>query len=156
MTLIICFGNPVRGDDAVGWRVAERLPAAEVGARVVACHALTPEFAPAMAAAEVVIFVEACAAGTPGEVRCTRIQPAHGPATRQHGETPESLLTLANAHSAGRPAAYLITIAAGQFVMGAPVSPAVADAVPHAVALIEAFAAQVAGSRSQTLLKSTG
>ena len=42
MTLIICFGNPLRGDDAVGWRVAERLPAADVGARVVACHALTP------------------------------------------------------------------------------------------------------------------
>jgi hydrogenase maturation protease len=156
MTLIICFGNPLRGDDAVGWRVAERLPAAEVGARVVACHALTPEFAPAIAAAEVVIFVEACAAGTPGEVRCTRIQPAHGPATRQHGETPASLLTLATARYSGRPAGYLITIAAGQFGMGMPLSPAIADAVPQAVALIEAFAAQVVGSRSQTWLKSTG
>ena len=68
MTLILCFGNPLRGDEAVGWRVAERLPGAEVGARVVACHALVPEFAPAIAAAEVVIFVDACAGGTPGEV----------------------------------------------------------------------------------------
>ena len=154
MTLIICFGNPLRGDEAVGWRVAERLPAAEVGARVVACHALVPEFTPAIAAAEVVIFVEACAGGTPGEVRCTRIHPARVPAPPQHGETPASLLALANARYPGRPAAYLITIAAGQFAMGAPLSPAVADAVPRAVAVIEAFAAQVAGSRSKTLLKS--
>jgi hydrogenase maturation protease len=82
MTLIRCFGNPLRGDDAVGWRVAERLPAAEIGARVVACHALVSEFAPAIAAAEVVIFVEACAGGTPGEVRCTRIHPASVPLSR--------------------------------------------------------------------------
>jgi len=156
MTLIICFGNPLRGDDAVGWRVAERLPAADVGARVVACHALTPEFAPAIAAAEVVIFVEACAAGTPGEVRCSRIQPAHRRVPPRHGETPASLLTLASARYCGRPAAYVITITAGQFGIGMPLSPAVADAVADVVALIEVFTAQVAGSRSQTSLKSTG
>jgi hydrogenase maturation protease len=156
VTLILCFGNPLRGDEAVGWRVAERLPATAVGARVLACHALVPEFAPAIAAAEVVIFVEACASGTPGEVRCTRIHPAQLPAQPQHGETPASLLALANARHPGRPAAYLITIAAGQFGMGAPLSPAVADAVPHAVALVEAFAAQVAGSGSPRLLENAG
>jgi hydrogenase maturation protease len=156
MILIICFGNPLRGDDAVSWRVAERLPASDVGARVVACHALTLELAPAIAAAEVVIFVAACAAGTPGEVRCTRIQPAHRRTPSQHGETAVSLLTLASARYRGRPAAYLITITAGQFGIGMPLSPAVADAVSDAVAVIEAFTAQVAGSRSQALLKSTG
>ena len=146
MTLILCFGNPLRGDEAVGWRVAERLPAAEVGARVLACHALVPEFAPAIAAAEVVIFVDACAGGTPGEVDCTRIHPATAPTPPRHGETPESLLALANALYPGRPAAYLITIAAAQLEIGAPLSPAVADAVPLVVALIESFAAQVVGS----------
>jgi hypothetical protein len=29
MTLILGFGNPLRGDEAVGWRVAERLNTAE-------------------------------------------------------------------------------------------------------------------------------
>jgi hypothetical protein len=56
------------------------------------------------------------------------------------------LLPLANALYPGRPVAYLITIAAGQFELGAPLSPAVADAVPRVVALIESFAAQVVGS----------
>jgi hydrogenase maturation protease len=156
MTLVICVGNPLRGDDAAGWHVAERLPAADVGARVVSCHGLTAEFAPAIAVAEVVIFVEACAAGTPGEVRCTRIQAAHGSTPPQHGETAVSLLTLASARYRARPAAYVITIAAGQFGIGMPLSPAVADAVTHAVALIESVTAPVAGSRSQALLKSTG
>ena len=156
MILIIGVGNPLRGDDAVGWRVAERLPASDVGARVVACHALTLEFAPVIATAEVVIFVETCTAGTPGEVRCTRIQPAHRRTPPQHGETPVSLLTLASARYCGRPAAYVITITAEQFGIGMPLSPAVADAVAQAVAVIEAFTAQVAGSRSPALLKSTG
>ena len=108
MTLILCCGNPLRGDEAVGWRVAEQLPAAEILAFVVACHALVPEFAPAIAAAEVVIFVDACASGTPGEVHCTRILPTNAPAAPQHGQTPASLLARANALYRGRPAGYLI------------------------------------------------
>jgi hydrogenase maturation protease len=52
MTLILGLGNPLRADEAVGWRVAERLNTAEAGARVVACRALVPEFALAIAAAE--------------------------------------------------------------------------------------------------------
>jgi hydrogenase maturation protease len=156
MTLILCCGNPLRGDDAVGWRVAERLAGEAIQARVVACQALVPEFAPVIAAAEVVIFVDACAGGTPGEVHCTHIHPAGASAPSQHGHTPAGLLALANALYRGRPVAYLVTIAAGQFEMGAPLSPPVADAVPRAVAVIEAFAAQVAGSRSETLLKSAG
>jgi hydrogenase maturation protease len=146
MTLILCCGNPLRGDDAVGWCVAERLGGEAIRTRIVACHALVPEFAPAIAAAKVVVFVDAFAGGTPGEVHCTRIHAATAPAPPRHGETPESLLALANALYPGRPVAYLITIAAAQFEMGAPLSPAVADAVPRVVALIESFAAQVVSS----------
>ncbi len=142
MTLILCFGNPLCGDDAVGWQVAEHLRAAEIRARVVACPALVAEFAAVIAAAEMIIFVNARAGGTPGEVNCTRIHPASAPEAMQHGDTPAGLLALANARYHSRPAAYSITIAARQFEVGAPLSPMVAAAVPHVVAVIEAFAAQ--------------
>jgi hydrogenase maturation protease len=155
MTLVLCFGNPLRGDDAVGWRVAEQLAAGDTWVCVVACHALVAELAAVIAAAEVIIFVNASAGARSGEVHCTRIHPVNASAATQRGDTTAGLLALAKIRYHSRPAVYLITIAAEQFEMGTPLSPAVTDA-PRAVALIEAFAAQVGGSSSPRALTNAG
>jgi hypothetical protein len=49
--LLIGIGNPLRGDDGVGWHL--------VGERGLCRHQLTPELAEALAAAERVLFVDA-------------------------------------------------------------------------------------------------
>jgi hydrogenase maturation protease len=93
--LIIGFGNPLRGDDGIGWRAAELLEA-ELGAaaEIVACHQLTPELAPSLGGASVVIFLDASVAQAPGQVSESVVTPAD-PATFTHHLTPAQLLGMA-------------------------------------------------------------
>jgi hypothetical protein len=43
--LIVGYGNPLRGDDGLGWRAAERLRTViqDAGVEILALHQLTPE-----------------------------------------------------------------------------------------------------------------
>lgn len=60
-TLIIGYGNPLRGDDGLGWHVAQRLAAVlpQHRARIEVCHQLTPELAEPISRADLVIFIDA-------------------------------------------------------------------------------------------------
>ena len=74
--LVIGYGNALRGDDAVGLRAAERLAADGrlPGARIDACHQLTPELAADIAAARLVVLVDAREnGGTAGDVRLEQV-----------------------------------------------------------------------------------
>ena len=76
--LIIGYGNPLRGDDGVGWRVAEAVAAAlpDGAAEVLTVHQLTPELAELMSRADRVIFIDAAAEGEAGEVSCFALKSA--------------------------------------------------------------------------------
>ena len=57
-SLVIGIGNPLRGDDGIGWRLAAQLPAG--AGLVVRCRQqLTPELAEELAAVERVLFLDA-------------------------------------------------------------------------------------------------
>ena len=66
--LLLACGNSLRQDDGVGLRIAEAaeklFPASRL--RIVAAQQFTPEMAADLAATELVIFVDACAADEPG------------------------------------------------------------------------------------------
>jgi hydrogenase maturation protease len=67
-TLVIGFGNPLRGDDGAGWRAAE-LIAADLRARgvtVVGRHQLTLELAEDVSEADIVMLVDASCENSPG------------------------------------------------------------------------------------------
>ena len=83
-TLIIGIGNPMRGDDALGWRAIEELNQAFSceEAEMVTCHQLTPDLAESVAQRESVIFIDACAGSPPGEIRVNQLT------TRNVGPTP--------------------------------------------------------------------
>src|ERR1017187_6668201 len=90
--LIIGYGNPLRGDDAFGWRVAERLlelnhdPAVEI----LCLHQLTPELMDPLSRADFAIFIDACAGGKPGAIAERRIEAgAAGTASFTHHATPK-------------------------------------------------------------------
>ncbi|HXW06811.1 MAG TPA: hydrogenase maturation protease [Vicinamibacterales bacterium] len=136
MTLVICCGNPLRGDDGVGWAIARRLADATLPVTVVTSHALVPELAPMVAAAASVIFVDARAGDDPGQVRVARVHPAAEASSLAHAETPGTVLALARSLYGEPPDASLVTVDAGDLGFARGLSPAVAAAVSRAVAMI--------------------
>jgi hydrogenase maturation protease len=108
--LVIGFGNPLRGDDGVGPRAAERveLSAAPETIDVVRCHQLTPELAAAIQAASVVIFLDAAADQEAGTVTSRPVVPSV-PASWSHDLSPGQLLALAGQLTEAIPPAFLVT-----------------------------------------------
>ena len=74
--LVVGYGNPLRGDDGVGWRVAERLAADQRldGAAVLQRHQLTPELALDISAVSLVVFIDASRDLPPGSVDVGRVE----------------------------------------------------------------------------------
>src|SRR5579863_2441204 len=66
-TLIIGIGNPLRGDDGLGWRAVESLRqiASLQEVETVTCHQLTPEMAESVSRAERVVFIDAYVGSPP-------------------------------------------------------------------------------------------
>ena len=137
-TLIIGYGNPLRGDDGLGWQVASEL-ARCVGPLigVVAVQQLTPELAEPVSNADLVIFVDACCDGEPGSWRCESIRPgSENSLAYAHCFTPASLLGYARAIFNANPAALLISAAVGSFDYSEALTPSVAAVVPQIVLFI--------------------
>lgn len=97
-TLVIGYGNTLRGDDGVGYLVAEavadwHLPDVEA----YPCHQLTPELAADMAEVERVIFVDATPPQNPhSPLILERLQPGgNSSCLAGHHSSPTGLLNLA-------------------------------------------------------------
>jgi hydrogenase maturation protease len=162
LALLIGYGNPLRGDDGVGWHVADAVRAAlRAGAtadvevsrlRIITEHQLTPEMASDVAASGVVVFVDAacdCAAGV------VRVRPVGvtGPPSgfTQHQFDPGTLLWLAREVYGRMPAsAWLITIGASAFAceqcLSPPVRAGVSVACSAAVHLLDLTPPTLAGA----------
>lgn len=140
--LVIGFGNPLCGDDGVGWRVADAVSESSSDAvTALTVHQLTPEMAETISRAEMVVFVDAAIAGELGEVNSFALEkdPGCQPALQSIGShltTPDALLTMADELFGRRPPAYMVTIAGQSFELSESLSPVVEAAVPEAVALI--------------------
>lgn len=117
-TLVIGYGSPIRGDDAIGPLAAEALADAGVPAHVdvLARHVLTAELVPDLAAAERVVFLDACVDGTPGEVRVRELTPEPALAsTMAHFHDPRELLAWCEALYGRVPRAWLVSAAGARF-----------------------------------------
>ena len=133
--MIIGYGNPLRGDDGVGWRVVEALAAELPSIEALTAHQLTPELADPISQARIVVFVDAAVGDLPGQVHCFPIWPA-ADRPGSHETTPAGLLALA-AELFGRcPSAHMVTISGESFDVGETLSEGVEGAVPVAVAAI--------------------
>jgi hydrogenase maturation protease len=109
--LLIGYGNPLRGDDALGPMAVERLRPLLTDAELLSCHQLAPELAERLAGCELALFVDAAACGEPGTVRLQRrLRPqADGVASLTHHVQPAALLALAQELYGRAPAAMLVT-----------------------------------------------
>jgi hydrogenase maturation protease len=131
--LVIGIGNPLRGDDGAGWRLAEACSARMPDADVVTCHQLTPELALRIHDASFVLFFDASATGVPGEITSRIVRAGGAGLPLTHHLDADELLALTAIVYGSAPAALLLTVAGGSFGFGEALSPAVEAALPHAV-----------------------
>lgn len=139
--LVIAWGHPLRGDDAVAWHVLEALRRLRPRRSLPAlhlrhAHQLTPEMAECVSRATGVVFVDARREGTPGDVRSDAIAPSAGPDPLAHSLRPEALLLYAERLYGRAPRAVVLSIAGEQFGIGDALSPVVRRAIPRAVRTI--------------------
>jgi hydrogenase maturation protease len=123
--LLIGYGNEQRGDDGVGSQLARMVATWELpSVQTLAAHQLTPELAPAVAGADMVIFVDAGCEEDSSDFSLQQVGPATPADLGGHGSSPRYLLNLAEALYERRPRAWLLTIPASRFDFGAALSAA--------------------------------
>lgn len=138
--LVIGYGNPLRGDDAVGRAVARAVcdaaPAAPL--EMIVEHQLTPEMAEPVAAAARVFFIDADVDLPPGEVRITPVQPAPTDPDRPmtHHQSPEHLLAMSRGLYGHCPRAWTVAIGPESFDLSESLSPTAQSAIPRALEMI--------------------
>lgn len=119
--LVIGYGSPIRGDDAIGPLAADRLDADTLpeDVRVISRHILTADLVPDIVDAARVIFVDAAAGGEPGSIRCCDLQAdARAISSMAHFLDPRELLAWAQGLYGHCPVAHLVTIAGAEFDYG--------------------------------------
>lgn len=122
-TLLIGYGNPLRGDDGLGPFVAEAVGRRKwQGVKALAAPQLLPELAEELAAADAALFIDACLGGHDVEVR--EIEDGGGePGAFTHGGSPASLLALAAALYGRAARAWIVSVRGERFDLGEGLSP---------------------------------
>ena len=143
--LILGYGNPLRGDDGVGWHAAQRLleRSAELNADVMSCHQLTPELAEAVSRAERVIFIDARVGPAPGAVEVSEVA-AGAPElpTFSHHLDPSTLVALAQRLYGRAPEAWILTVAGESFADTDQLSASVQSSLAELTRQVESLALQ--------------
>jgi hydrogenase maturation protease len=114
-TLIIGYGNPMRGDDGAGSTLAEkladRLPPSEASnVKCISCMQMTPELADEIAAARRVIFVDASMDIKAGRVTIRRLAAKAPTSSFSHHLTPATMLYLCQKLYNAAPEAWVVAI----------------------------------------------
>jgi hydrogenase maturation protease len=137
--LVIGYGNPLRGDDGVGWiaaqRLADRVDPDRVG--TMAVHQLMPELAETISRVDRVIFIDAAANQPAGYLSCRVVEPGESNRLMAHHLSPEGLLALSRRLFARCPQAHLLTVGGADFGHREDLSPAVERACEKLVAHLQ-------------------
>ena len=135
-TIIIGFGNTLRGDDGAGVRAAELIRDAFPEIDVITLHELQPELAEKISYYRTVVFIDACAGGT--ALTCARIDAdPYGKPDDSHNQSPARLLAVSNSlYNHSPDLAVVVGIPATQFEFGETLSPTTALMLPECVPLV--------------------
>ena len=143
--LVIGYGNELRGDDAIGPRVAEAVAAWQLpGVRALAVPQLTPELSEDIAAARQIAFVDATSEPSIHEVQVRALEPATVESADSHRSDPRALLALALALFGQAPPAWLMAIPVADFAYGAALSPLAQRGLAAALARLRELCAATA------------
>ena len=151
--LVLACGNPLRGDDGVGWRIAEAFqrahPTSDV--EIITAPQLTPEMAERVSGAKTVVFVDASATEPPGSVSSKPVEAAPAvPSSLTHSLEPTALLAMVHSLYGRAPRrAFALAVGGASFALGEELSEPVRRAVPQAVRKIGALLAPAAKPKSR-------
>jgi len=132
--LVVGYGNPLRGDDAVGWHVARAVAEDPriAGAHVLTVHQLLPELAVDLAEARLAILVDAQEGEPAGAISVTHVAPcAEARGAWTHHLTPAALAALAREVCGQSADVVVVGVGIESTEPGRGLSHAVADAVPR-------------------------
>jgi hydrogenase maturation protease len=123
--LVIGYGNTLRGDDGVGYQVAEILAEWQLSqVRSIAVHQLLPELAADIADVKIVVFIDAVVAidSPASKIAIIPLIAGENATFSTHIITPHLLLGITQKLYGATPVAYLLTIPAIDFTLGANLS----------------------------------
>lgn len=122
-TLVIGYGNTLRGDDAVGVLFAEQMSRENQAVRVVTAHQLVPELAAELAGMNRVFFVDAAAELSKPRWRFIRSD-SHESLSwcGGHLQSPKQVLLWARVLDILPPHAWWLQLPADSFELGQPLS----------------------------------
>ena len=158
--LIIAYGNPLRSDDGVAWRVADALETgfSPTEVEILRLHQLTPELAERVSQADSVIFVDAAYAESgerPGEMRFEEVgrEELGTPLESRfsHHLTPSMLVALAGQLYGRSTRAFSATLTGQDFDHGESLSAAVQQALSKFVDRIEGLVRELQSSVSRQI-----
>jgi hydrogenase maturation protease len=132
MFLVLGFGNPLREDDGVAWRVCEELRRTHPELRVIVVPQLLPELATELSRCDGVVFVDARVGAAPGLVHRQALRSAAGLDAIGHAIDPALLIAITAQLCGHEPRAALVTVTVGRLGFGESLSPEVEAAVPGA------------------------
>src|SRR6266568_2225638 len=124
--LIVAYGNPLRSDDGLAWRVAEDLegkfPPEQV--EIVRLHQLVPELAESISRSQLVIFLDAATPDSektkPGDIRVEQIHQkvSSQPSGFCHAFSAGNVLSMAEQLYGAQPDAYFVSMIGENFHHG--------------------------------------
>jgi hydrogenase maturation protease len=137
-TLVIGYGNTLRGDDAVGRLIAEAIADWELpGVTALSVHQLVPELAADIAEADRVVFVDAAvAAADASDVDLSPVEPTESDRAQTHFVSPGGLVALTEVVYGSRPECLLVCVPGVQFDVGEGLSQAARGAMDRALKLV--------------------
>jgi hydrogenase maturation protease len=144
--LIIGYGNPLRGDDGLGWHAAQQLSSQlnSPDVRVIACHQLTPEFAEDISRTDRVLFIDAARDLPAGEMRCEPVLPrvaeqAVRPISYSHHLSPSTLLDVSRELYGSSARAFLISVGGEEFGDCECLSATASKALDEVITVVQNF-----------------
>ncbi|MFZ0311626.1 MAG: hydrogenase maturation protease [Candidatus Korobacteraceae bacterium] len=152
-TLIIGYGNLLRGDDAVGCHAAHALEQHfrdDPEVEVIATQQLTPEMAEDVSRCGLVLFLDASSAEKPGTIRQSQVLPGNAPGGFTHQLTPSTLLAAAQQLYGDSPEAICITLEGWSYEVGNKLSAGARLRLPEFVRRAQETVESYRPQKSQT------
>ena len=134
--LILGCGNPLRGDDGLGWVVTDCLASVlnDPSVEVIQTQQLTPELAEPVSRASLVIVVDASHTGRPGSWKREEIEiSGTEPGKLGHHFSPAALLAYASAVFHSTPRMLLVSVAIKSVDCNEGLTPEIEASLPEVV-----------------------
>jgi hydrogenase maturation protease len=141
--LLLGYGNPSRGDDALGVLLLEQLPEACLQAvELLTDFQLQIEHALDLKQRQLVLFADASVANTK-PINFSQLQPVYDNSYTTHAMNPSAVMQVyQDIEKTAPPPCFLLTMQAVQFELGDGLSEIAANSLRAAVMLVEKLLAQ--------------